>query len=132
MKKISSILLILSLMGCQTTSTKVEPVFASETIEIKVNELSNYWVPKSTKVKRLKGRPTWLPKGKGEWTVLTIIDSNGYEVEKTLISSVPKGFMTQSKVDEMPKSEFRPSESNKNRVSVKFYSTAKIAPKNEL
>ena len=68
----------------------------------------------------------------GEWTVLTIIDSNGYEVEKTLISSVPKGFMTQSKVDEMPKSEFRPSESNKNRVSVKFYSTAKIAPKNEL
>ena len=119
-------------MGCQTTSTKDEPVFASETIEIKSNELSKYWVPKSTKMKMLKKRPTWLPKGQGEWTVLTVIDSNGNVVEKTLISSVPAGFMTQSKIDEMPKSKFEPSLSNKNRVPVKFYGTAKIAPKSEL
>ena len=132
MKKISSILLILSLMGCQTTSTKIEPVFASETIEIKAGELSNYWVQNTKKVKMLKKRPTWLPKGKGEWTVLTVIDSNGYVVEKTLISSVPKGYMTQSKIDEMPKSQFVPSTSNKNRVPVKFYGTAKIALKSEL
>ena len=132
MKKISSILLILCIMGCQTTSTKDEPVFASETIEIKSNELSKYWVPKSTKMKMLKKRPTWLPKGQGEWTVLTVIDSNGNVVEKTLISSVPAGFMTQSKIDEMPKSKFEPSLSNKNRVPVKFYGTAKIAPKSEL
>ncbi|MCT7941737.1 hypothetical protein [Shewanella holmiensis] len=132
MKKISSILLTLSLLGCQTTSTKVEPVFASETIEIKADELSNYWVFENTKVKMLKKRPTWLPKGKGEWTVLTVIDSNGYEVEKTLISSVPEGFMTQSKLDEMPQVKYEAAPSNRNRVPVKFYGTAKVAPRSEL
>ncbi|MCZ4335948.1 hypothetical protein [Shewanella colwelliana] len=132
MKKISSILLILSIMGCHTTPTKVEHVFASETIEIKADELANYWVPKTTKVKMLKKRPTWLPEGRGEWTVLTVIDSNGKVVENTLISSIPKGFMTQSQVDEMPKSEFKPSVTNENRVPVKFYGTGKVAPRHEL
>ena len=119
-------------MACQTTPTKVEPVFATETIEIKPEELSSYWVPKASKVKMLKNRPTWLPKGKGEWTVLTVIDSNGYEVEKTLISSVPEGFMTQNKVDKMPKIKFEPSASNMKLTPVKFYGTAKIAPRSEL
>lgn len=132
MKKISAILLALSLFGCQTTSTEVDPFFASETIEIKAEELPNYWVLKTTKVKMLNKRPTWLPKGKGEWTVLTVIDSNGYVVENTLISSIPEGFMTQSKLDEMPQVKFEAAASNRNRVPVKFYGTAKIAPRSEL
>ncbi|TLU67259.1 hypothetical protein FE810_02960 [Thalassotalea litorea] len=132
MKKISIFLIALALLGCQATSTEVEPVFTSEAIEITPDELSNYWVPKSTKVKMLKKRPTWLPKGKGEWTVLTVIDSNGYVVKKTLISSVPEGFMTQSKIDEMPNTKFIPAPSNNKRTPVKFLSTAKIVPRSEL
>ncbi|GAA0791462.1 MULTISPECIES: hypothetical protein [Pseudomonadati] len=132
MKKMSYILIILGLMGCQATSTKVEPVFTSDVIEITEKNLPNYWVLKNTKVKMLNKRPAWLSKGRGEWTVLTVIDSNGYVVEKTLISSTPEGFMTQSQVDEMPKSEFKPSEANKNTTPVKFYSTGKVVRRSEL
>lgn len=128
MKKIILILLPLILSGCQTVPTNIEPVFASKIIEIKQEELSTYWVRKTTKIQMLNKRPTWLPKGKGEWTVLTVIDSNGNIVENTLISSVPEGFMTQSQVDAMPKLEYKPSITNGNSVPVKFYATAKVVP----
>lgn len=131
MKRISFILLTLSLFGCQATAPEIVPEFTSEVIEIKPDELNQYWIH-SGNIKILKKRPTWLPQGKGEWTVMTVIDSNGQEVERTLISSTPEGFMTQAKIDSMPKQSFKPSLSNKNRVPVKFYGTAKIAPKDEL
>lgn len=132
MKKVISIFCVLYLVGCQSPSTKIEPVFYTEIIEVSSDNLSNYWVAKPTKIRMLNKRPSWLPKGKGEWTVLTIIDSNGNVVENTLISSVPEGFMTQSKVDEMPITKFEPAPSNYNRIPVKFYGTAKIAPRSEL
>lgn len=132
MKKISVILFALALLGCQATTSQPAPVFTSEVIEVTVDELPDYWVAEPTKMKMLKKRPDWLPKGKGEWTVLTVIDSNGNEVEKTLISSEPEGFMTQQQVDEMPRAQYKPAESNKNRVPVKFYGTARIATRSEL
>jgi hypothetical protein len=132
MKKLSSIFLILFLVGCQSTSTETKPSFATDIIEIEAGELSNFWVASSSKVKMLSKRPSWLPKGKGEWTVLTVIDSNGQVVERTLTSSLPEGLITQNEIDEMPKIEFEPSISNNNRIPVKFYGTAKIAPRSEL
>ena len=132
MKKLSSIFLIFFLVGCQSTSTETKPSFATDIIEIDAVELSNFWVASSSKVKMLKKRPSWLPTGKGEWTVLTVIDSNGQIVERTLISSVPDDFITQHEIEEMPKVKFEPSVSNKNRIPVKFYGTSKIAPRSEL
>ncbi|AZQ85095.1 hypothetical protein EKO29_14560 [Colwellia sp. Arc7-635] len=132
MKNLSPIFLILFLVGCQSTSTETKPSFATDIIEIEVGELSNFWVAGSSKVKILRKRPNWLPKGKGEWTVLTVIDSNGNTVENTLISSNPEGFMTQEQINKMPKTQFVASGSNNSRVPVKFYSTARVAPRNEL
>ncbi len=132
MKKISIVLLVLSLVGCQSTSTNVTPEFTSDIIEIESTELNNYWVVSSKKIKMLKKRPNWLPKGKGEWIVLTVIDSNGHTVENTLISSNPEGFMTQEQINKMPKTQLVASGSNKSRVPVKFYSTGRVAPRNEL
>ncbi|MCG9696727.1 hypothetical protein [Shewanella sp. Isolate11] len=68
--------------GCQLNQLEVAPQFNSEVVEINVAELANYWVPSDTKIKMLKRRPKWFPKGSGEWTVLTVIDSNGIEVAK--------------------------------------------------
>lgn len=132
MKNLSPIFLILFLVGCQSTSTESKPSFASDIIEIEVGELSNFWVAGSSKVKILRKRPSWLPKGKGEWTVLTVIDSNGNTVENTLISSNPEGFMTQEQINKMPKTQFVASGANNSRVPVKFYSTARVAPRNKL
>ena len=126
MKKFILIILALYLVGCQSSSPQVKPFYSSNIVEIKADELSNYWVLNTSKVQLVKRRPTWLPKGQGEWTVLTVIDSNGNVIEKTLVSSKPKGFMTQSKVDDMPITTFEPAPSNQNRVPVKFYSKAKI------
>ena len=132
MKLILSLCLVLFLIGCQSTSKVIEPFYSSDIVEIKEEQLWNYWVPRSTKVKMLRKRPNWLPKGEGKWTVLTVIDSNGHVVEKTLVSSIAEGFMTQKKVDQMPLLQFKPSASNKNKTPVKYYSQAVIAPRHKL
>ena len=133
-------LLLIGLVGCQSTSTEYVPEYTTDIIEVEPEELSNYWVRNpsrvinstkvrtSTRVRRERGRPKWLPAdGPGEWTVLTVIDSNGNEVERTFISSNPEGFMNQEKVDLMPKRTFVPAETNDSRIPVKFIGTNKIS-----
>ncbi len=132
MKKLVTLLFISLLAGCQSSPQPVTPYFASDIIEIDVENLSDYWVQDDHPIIMLRKRPDWLPEGHGEWTVLTVIDSNGIEVEKTLIDSSPEGFMTQERLDEIPKGDFAPASSNQQRVPVRFYSTAKIAPRSEL
>lgn len=132
MKKLIIILCVLCLVGCQSPSIDQAPAFASAIVEVNIDELSTYWQVNTSKAKRLNKRPAWLPKGKGEWTVLTVIDSNGIEVERTLLSSLPEGFMTQSMLNKMPKVQYQAAPTNKERIPVKFYGTSKIAPRSEL
>jgi len=132
MKIIGILAALLVLSGCNTTTDAVAPAFDSAVIEVSVDDLDQYWVSQPVKPKMLKGRPSWLPKGEGSWTVMTVIDSTGKEVEKTLIDAQPKGFMTQSMVDEMPKTVYSPAASNQTRVPVKFYGTARVAPRSKL
>lgn len=132
MKIIGILAALLVFSGCNTTTDTVAPGFNSAVIEVSADDLDQYWVSKPVKPKMLKGRPSWMPKGGGSWTVLTVIDSTGNEVEKTLIDAQPKGFMTQSMVDKMPKSVYAPAPSNQARVPVKFLGTAKIVRRSEL
>ncbi|WP_414830440.1 hypothetical protein [Alteromonas sp. H39] len=97
--------------------------------QIKVEDLSAYWVTAPTKTKMLSKRPDWLPEGAGQWQVKTVIDSNGNVVEKTLISSQPKGFMTQEMIDAMPRDTFTPAATNPERIPVSFIGTAVIGPR---
>lgn len=130
MKKAGYLLLILGLIGCRSTVQEITPVFNTEVVEIKVEQLSDYWILDTQKIKILTNRPNWLPKGQGQWKVLTVIDSNGYVVEATLVSSSPKGYMTQSQLDKIPREKYRASVSNVNRTPVKFYGVSKIVPRN--
>ena len=137
--KILGILAFLSVMvGCNATPTSnnqsnvIQPQFNAEVIEVSVERLEQYWLSKPVKPKMLNRRPSWLPKGEGSWTIMTIIDSTGTEVERTLISSKPEGIMTQAMVDQMPKTSYTPAASNQNKVPVKFYGTARVAPRRKL
>ena len=130
MKKISFLLLLLGLCGCKSTAQKVTPIFNTEVVEIKVEQLSDYWILDTQKVKIVTKRPNWFPKGQGQWKVLTIIDSNGHIVESTLVSSSPEGYMTQSQLDKIPRETYRASVSNVNRTPVKFYGVSKITLRN--
>ncbi|NVK25478.1 MAG: hypothetical protein HWE10_11165 [Gammaproteobacteria bacterium] len=78
-------------------------MFNSEVIGISPQQLNDYWQVDAPIISMLKRRPTWLPKGKGGWTFLTVFDSNGDEVKRTLISSSHEGCMTQNKIDQIPK-----------------------------
>lgn len=124
-----ALLLCLAISGCQSVTQKEEPYFASQIKEISADELHKFWVNKTSGKKMLPGRPSWLPKGSGEWVVQIVIDSKGNEVERLLVESNPVGFMTQDKIDEMPLAMFAPAPSNAERVPVKFLSFARIAPR---
>ena len=132
MKKTGVFLLGFILLGCQTIEQNTDSGVDTEIVEIEEADLAQYWIRNTNKIKRSKGRPDWLPKGKGEWTVLTVIDSNGLVVERILVSSKPKGFMTQSMLDKMPRSHFTPSSANVNRTPVRYLETSKIVLRSEL
>lgn len=124
--------MLAALAGCQSTPPSAPNAsvpaaeFNGPVKQIALEELSSYWVIEDAKPKMLSKRPDWLPKGAGQWRVKTVIDSNGNEVEKTLIDSQPEGFMTQEMVDAMPRQSFKPAESNPERKPVSFIGTAVI------
>ena len=137
MKYYGLLSLVLVLFGCQTppdtfTSEAVTPEFNAEIRKVSIDELDRYWIMPSQKPKMLKKRPDWLPEGKGQWRVKTVIDSNGHVVERTLLSATPAGFMTQRQLDAMPKPTYEPAVSNPKRIPVEYIGTAKIAPRSEL
>lgn len=132
MKTLITMLLFLSIVGCQSTSKTIEPLFTSDVVEIKESELSNYWVLPPTKIKMTGRLPSWAPNDKSQWIVLTVIDSNGDIVESTLVKSAPENAMTQSRVDKMPKPKYKPATSNPDRKPVKFYSLGAVVPISEV
>lgn len=105
-----------ALFGCTTTA---EPTFIGETVEIDASELNQYWEHDSSKVIRLSGRPTWLPDGAGKASYFITIDSNGTEVSKELINSIPEGWMTQRLLNKMPKQQYKASDANPSKMPVK-------------
>jgi hypothetical protein len=115
----------IGLLGCSTTK---EPNFIGNTIEIDSSELSKYWTHDTTKVIRLSGRPDWLPKGAGKASYFITIDSNGTEISKELINSIPDGWMTQKLIDKMPKQQYKPSESNLKMTPVKVKVSSEVKP----
>jgi len=119
----------LILIGCKST---YEPSYVGDITEVKVSELSNYWVRESTKIKMLSGRPDWLPKGGGKGIYSVVIDSNGYEVTKKLVSSTPDGWMTQKHLDKMPKVRYKPSQANLKMAPVKVQMSFEIMRRREI
>lgn len=105
-----------ALIGCASTT---EPTFIGKTVEIEAAELSKFWKHDISKPVMLSDRPDWLPIGEGKATYFITIDSNGQEVSKELISSTPKGWMTQKLLNKMPKQQYSVSETNPNRTPVK-------------
>lgn len=117
------ILLTVWLVGCSATKG---PTFIGETVEIDSSELSQYWKYGSSKVIMLSGRPDWLPKGAGKASYFITIDSNGTEVSKELINSIPDGWITQKLLDKMPKQQYKPSETNLNKIPVKVKISSEV------
>lgn len=125
MKKIVLLILVslIGMIGCKSTS---EPFFVGDVLEISQSELSKYWLPKSTKVTMLSGRPDWLPKGAGKAFYFITIDSNGNEIGKELVNSIPDGWMTQKLLNKMPKNKYKPSDLNAKKVPVKVKVTSEV------
>lgn len=95
-------------------------------VEIGADNLSAYWQAKPTKPVKLNGRPNWLPKGAGKFSYHVLIDAQGQEVSKTLVSSTPEGWMSQAKLDKMPKASYVASETNPEHKPVKVLMTAEV------
>jgi hypothetical protein len=113
----------IAIFGCSSTK---EPSFIGQTIEIDSTELNQYWQHDSSKVIMLSGRPNWLPKGAGKASYFITIDSNGTEVSKKLINSIPDGWMTQKLLDKMPKQQYKASEKNLNKTPVKVKVSSEV------
>lgn len=111
------------LIGCSTTQ---EPTFIGETVEVDASELNQYWEHDSSKVIRLSCRPDWLPKGAGKASYFIIIDSNGTEVTKELINSIPEGWMTQKLLNKMPKQQYKASKNNPSKTPVKVKISSEV------
>ena len=125
MKKIILLAFVatIGLIGCSTTN---QPTFIGETVEIESSELNQYWVHNSSKIIRLSGRPDWIPKGAGKASYFVTIDSNGIEISKELINSIPEGWMTQKLLDKMPKQQYKASETNPNKTPVKVKVSSEV------
>ena len=111
------------LIGCSATK---QPTFIGETVEVDSSELSQYWELDSSKVIRLSGRPNWLPKGAGKASYFITIDSNGTEVSKELINSIPEGWMTQKLLNKMPKQQYKASKNNPSKTPVKVKISSEV------
>jgi hypothetical protein len=113
------ILLFVSMFGIFGCSSVQSPISIEEIIEIDTSELNKYWFYDLSKSKSFSKRPTWLPKGAGKVFYFVTIDSNGTEVSREFINSIPEGWMTQKLLDDMPKHHFKPSATNPNHIPVK-------------
>lgn len=111
------------LIGCSTTQ---EPTFIGKTVEVDSSELNQYWEHDSSKVIRLPGRPNWLPKGAGKASYFITIDSNGTEISKELINSIPEGWMTQNLLNKMPKQHYKASRNNPSKTPVKVKVSSEV------
>ncbi|MCL1041043.1 hypothetical protein L2712_05215 [Shewanella marisflavi] len=115
-----------------STNTPSEQAPTTETlavlnpVEIGADNLSAYWQAKPTKPVKRYGRPNWLPKGAGKFSYHVLIDEQGQEVSKTLVSSTPEGWMSQAKLDKMPKASYVASETNPEHKPVKVLMTAEV------
>ncbi|MBR9727934.1 hypothetical protein ACFOD0_02835 [Shewanella intestini] len=107
---------MVGLIGCSATQ---EPTFSGEIVELKSSQLHQYWEHDSSQMIRLSGRPDWLPKGAGKASYFVTIDSNGVEVSKELINSIPEGWMTQKLLNKMPKQQYKAAKNNPNKTPVK-------------
>lgn len=115
----TTLLVVVALLGLGGCINTHSPAFLVEPVEIDSSELNNYWERETSKVIRLSGRPDWIPKGAGKASYFIIIDSDGTEIGKELINSVPEGWMTQRLLNKMPKQQYKASINNPNKTPVK-------------
>ncbi|WP_372766596.1 hypothetical protein [Pseudoalteromonas sp.] len=119
MKKTIFITLFFLLSACNSTEEPSEPYFTQAPIKVEQSEVKEYWVFQPQKTKKFRGeRPSWLPEQPGMMTYKLIIDSNGNEVTKELISTTPNNWITQQQLTDMSKISYLPSDQNTNRVPV--------------
>ncbi|MCG9755574.1 hypothetical protein L1D40_10145 [Shewanella insulae] len=135
-KLFASVMLTLALTACGTTQetpgdseTINKALSAANLVEVSGENLSDYWQPKSTKPVMLKSRPRWFPKGAGKFSYFVIIDSYGNEVSKTLVGSMPEGWMTQAMLNKMPKVSYLASANNPEHIPVKALLTSEVMPR---
>mmetsp|Transcript_27905 Transcript_27905/g.36021 ORF Transcript_27905/g.36021 Transcript_27905/m.36021 type:complete len:141 (-) Transcript_27905:360-782(-) len=126
------IIIVAFITACSSTMTSkmigTTHINPDTIVNLKVGQLEDYWVSIPTPPKQYKKRPAWAPKGYGEWVQITTIDSNGNEVERILISSIPTGFMTQDQLDAMPMKQYKAALSNSQKLPVRFLESLEIIP----
>ena len=119
MKKAILVSLTLLLGACNSTENVSEPYFTHAPIQVEQTEVKKYWVFQPHQAKKFHGkRPSWMPDKPGMMTYKLVIDSNGNEVTKELISTTPNNWMTQQQLTDMPKMTYKPSDQNTHRVPV--------------
>lgn len=131
-KLIAKVILTLALTACGATqapsseSNSGDSAVLNNLLEVSFGDLGNYWQAKPVNPVMLKSRPKWIPKGAGKFSYFVVIDSQGNEVSKTLVGSTPEGWMTQAKLDKMPKASYVASETNPEHKPVKVLMTAEV------
>ncbi|CAM3960618.1 MULTISPECIES: hypothetical protein [Shewanella] len=131
-KLITKVILTLALTACGATqapsseSNSGDSAVLNNLLEVSFGDLGNYWQAKPVNPVMLKSRPKWIPKGAGKFSYFVVIDSQGNEVSKTLVGSTPEGWMTQAKLDKMPKASYVASETNPEHKPVKVLMTAEV------
>ncbi|QYJ88233.1 hypothetical protein [Shewanella halotolerans] len=135
-KLFAGVLLTLASTACSSTQNTPgnsdsvnNSLLAANLLEVSGDNLSDYWQPKSKKTVMLKSRPKWIPKGMGQFSYHVVIDSEGNEVSKTLVSSSPEGWMTQARLNKMPKVRYLASDDNPEHLPVKALLTSKVMPR---
>ncbi|MDM7860948.1 hypothetical protein QTP81_10100 [Alteromonas sp. ASW11-36] len=121
--------LFVALVGCQATA---EPQFNAETINVEFESLDDYWVEIPEPIKYHKGRPKFIPDGRGSGVYAITIDSNGLVVKKELVSSIPEGWLTQKHVDHMPTKQYQASKNNVERQPVRVEISFSVMPRSEI
>lgn len=126
-----SLIAALGLVGCSSAIQPVtkqatidpQPFFAAKVQQIETSALDAYWVAAPVKPIMYSSKPKWLGSGQGMARYLATIDSNGVVVAAELIESKPKGWITQAKLDMMPRQQFLVAASNPNKIPVQVEMT---------
>ncbi|MCG9720206.1 hypothetical protein [Shewanella sp. Isolate7] len=134
-KLIAKVILTLALTACGTSqapssaSNSGDSAVLNNLLEVSAADLDNYWQAKPVKPFMLKSRPNWIPKGAGKFSYFVVIDSQGNEVSKTLVGSTPEGWMTQARLNKMPKVSYLVSENNPEHQPIKVLLTSEVMPR---
>ncbi|MEP0176367.1 MAG: TonB family protein [Paraglaciecola sp.] len=112
MKKTILIIVATLLFGCSAT-----PNLSTEAIEVQSENLNKHWEMMS-KSFSFSSPSNVVKRPKGYVKVRYLIDSNGKVFNPAIVESVPEGVWDDQGLKAVKQMEYKPSESNINRVPV--------------